>query len=1248
MSKVMRGVASGGSLASVRRASCLIVGLAAPGLLWPQSQAQAQCATTEPGGAGTPVNYTCATSTATNPGPNSNPNNPATSERNQSFATGIVGQVNGGVTVSVNGIALQSSSTTSGAVVSMTNNGTISNTTNGQAALVLQGLSVNNFGTFTYSGTGNISNIGTTGGSIGLSISNATGTGGIDATVSGTSTISSAADLGIQLATNTGAISLTVQSGGQVTGASAGAQIAGGGTNTLSNSGAIQATAAASTGVLAGTLSVTNSSSITGVLGGIGTTGALSLTNNLGATISGTGAGSIGIIAGQLPGGSLSGSNAGTISGLGGGIQSSGLVSLTSNSGLIQASGASGIGIAGAGVTITANTGTISGGATAISTTNGASITNSSTISGGTNGITGTGDFTLTNNSGGTVSGGTTAVGTSTAATIGNSGTISSTTAGGVTVSAGTSANITNNASSFIQNSGSGGIVISSNSVTLTNSGTVQETGGGSSIAVFGGATNITNSGKIAANFSGVETFGITTITNNAGATIQATQAGNSAAILTSAATTVGNAGTIIGDLDGINTNTTAATTITNSGAITGTTRSGIRVNTAAITNDSGGTVTGATAIIFRAGNGASSVFNAGTITGTSGATPVAIQFSTGSVGNTLTLGPGSVIGGTVLGQGSDIFQLGGTGTDTFNLSGIGAALQYQGFSTFDKIGTSSWTVTGTGNQSWTVEAGNFLVDGTINGAVNVTGGLIGGTGSVGSTTIANGATLAPGSHGVGTLTVSGNLVLSSASLYLIGVTQSASGRTTATGTAAVAGTAQAVFQGTSFQSQYTILSAAGGRSGTFSTFTATDLPGFFTPSLTYTPTAVILTLTAKLAQVPGLNLNQANVAGAIGNAFNSGASLPAAFTSLFTLPQSALPGAFTQLSGEGATGAQQGAFELTTGFLSLLTAPNGSAAAGGGPALPFAPERAESFPTDVALAYGAMLKAPPRLDAPRWTSWAAAFGGSNRTNGDPAVVGSHDLAARAGAFAAGIDYHIAPDTIVGLALAGGGTSWSLSAGLGGGHSDAFLAGLYGSRQWGPAYLSGALSYASHWVSTSRTITITGADTLSASFDAQSFGGRLEGGYQVKMWAPFTLTPYAAVQAQSYRSPGYGESGSLGVPDAFALSYAAQNATLARSELGGRFDRIFAQADGSSVDLFGRAAWAHDWRSNPSLAATFIAVPVATFVVSGAAPPSDLALVTAGAEWRGRGGWSALAKFDGEFGRGADTYAGTAQVKYSW
>ena len=68
-----------------------------------------------------------------------------------------------------------------------------------------------------------------------------------------------------------------------------------------------------------------------------------------------------------------------------------------------------------------------------------------------------------------------------------------------------------------------------------------------------------------------------------------------------------------------------------------------------------------------------------------------------------------------------------------------------------------------------------------------------------------------------------------------------------------------------------------------------------------------------------------------------------------------------------------------------------------------------------------------------------------NKTKGNA----SHRLARhrRAYGFAAGADYRVAPGTVVGFALAGGGTNWSLAGGLGTGNSDAFQAGVYGSHR---------------------------------------------------------------------------------------------------------------------------------------------------------------------------------------------------------
>ena len=189
-------------------------------------------------------------------------------------------------------------------------------------------------------------------------------------------------------------------------------------------------------------------------------------------------------------------------------------------------------------------------------------------------------------------------------------------------------------------------------------------------------------------------------------------------------------------------------------------------------------------------------------------------------------------------------------------------------------------------------------------------------------------------------------------------------------------------------------------------------------------------------------------------------------------------------------------------------------------PALGFAPQR-ETMPPEIALAYASVFKEPraplPPVYEPRWTAWGTGFGGSNRTTGDIAVTGSHDLSASTAGFAGGFDYHLSRDSVVGLALAGGGTNWSLAQGLGGGKSDAFQAGLYGATKYGPAYLAAAFAFANHWMSTDRIAFAD--DHLTAKFNAQSYGGRLEGGYRFA--TPYLgITPYAAIQAQSFHTPG--------------------------------------------------------------------------------------------------------------------------------
>jgi uncharacterized protein with beta-barrel porin domain len=290
--------------------------------------------------------------------------------------------------------------------------------------------------------------------------------------------------------------------------------------------------------------------------------------------------------------------------------------------------------------------------------------------------------------------------------------------------------------------------------------------------------------------------------------------------------------------------------------------------------------------------------------------------------------------------------------------------------------------------------------------------------------------------------------------------------------------------------------------------------------------------------------------------------------------------------------------------------------------------------------------KAPPVPFQQRWSVWAAGFGGSQTTNGND-VVGSNHTTSRIFGTAVGADYLFSPNTLAGFALAGGGTNFGVDA-LGGGRSDLFQAGAYVHHTMGPAYVTAALAYGWQDVTTDRTLTIAGIDHLRAEFNANAWSGRIEGGYRFVV--PWTggvgLTPYAAAQATTFELPAYAEQVISGGP-AFALNYGARDVSDARSELGLRADKSFAQANGV-LTLRGRLAWAHDYDPDRAIAATFQALPGASFVVNGAAQARDSALTTASAEMKWLNGWSAAATFEGEFSDVTRSYAGKGVLRYAW
>lgn len=307
---------------------------------------------------------------------------------------------------------------------------------------------------------------------------------------------------------------------------------------------------------------------------------------------------------------------------------------------------------------------------------------------------------------------------------------------------------------------------------------------------------------------------------------------------------------------------------------------------------------------------------NAYTFAGVISGTGMFVQAGSGTT--TLT-GANSYTGGTLISAGRLIGS-------TVSLQGLiqnDAALEFAqgttgvfagrigGTGLLDKSGVGLLELTGDNSAlrgATTVRAGELRVTGSLTGSATTVllGATLSGNGTVGGLIARSGSVVSPGAGGLGMLGVNGAIQLQSGSTLRLQVqAPSGSDMLIGNGTMQLGGTAAITNLGGTyaFNSNYLLLQASGGRTGTFDAVTGFGEFGIlYRPELVYTANQVLLRmapnlLTNILGNTP-LTANQRSVVSRIDAAVTAGYN-PQPLFNVYALPNAQQPNAFDQLSGE-------------------------------------------------------------------------------------------------------------------------------------------------------------------------------------------------------------------------------------------------------------------------------------------------------------------------------------------------------------
>lgn len=647
---------------------------------------------------------------------------------------------------------------------------------------------------------------------------------------------------------------------------------------------------------------------------------------------------------------------------------------------------------------------------------------------------------------------------------------------------------------------------------------------------------------------------------------------------------------------------------------------------------------------------GTVSVVVAGELASTGGARALRLD---GYAGSSLELRSGYTITGGVAAEGpdTDTLKLGGTETgaeaDSFDVSkiddGIGDAEQFQGFDAFEKVGTGDWTLVGSTEvvDEWAVKAGRLFVDGTMNlTAFDVaSGATLGGTGTVGSVTLASGSHVMPGSATApGTLTVDDDFDFVTGSIFDVVVGKDEASKLSILGEATLGGATVSITSAddeadyTSGKT-YTILSAMDGYSGTFSDTVESDFV-FLDASLSYVDDDVILTLIrngidfGSVAATP----NQRSVAGAIETLEGDIAE------AITVLSEAEAQEAFQTLSGNTIAVVPSLVAAEVESFGTLLQdrLQAVETAAAGGPsalALAYGETAAGGDPTAAAFA------APS--SAGFWLKGTGRFG---TLEGDGNGTGADYTM---GGVTAGADTWLTPDLLAGLAFDYAAIDADFDRNAGSASVSSYALALYGRYRAGGLTLDGRLGYGVTENETRRRI-VVGPDVATAAgdFDGDRVQAGFEAGYDLGRVAGTRLRPLASLGYVRIGEDGFTETGA-GI---YGLTVDERVTESLKSGLGLELARSFAFGGrAAGFELTARALWSHEFLDDrATLDAAFASDPSVGFAVDGATVSRDSALIGLGATAQASEALTLYARYDARLNPDQTDHAVAAGLRVDW